>query len=305
MGYHTPSAEDVYRYAFRLDRDRSITDRFGFSIVFVNDTTPPSREFLQKYCLDLCFRTADRIRFIFFSELPKDVLENVASDMNAGRARGGFLQNVLGFIGLRREPDFEHDPWRTLRPSVLRPLRTVDDISERLNWECDLHTAMPGAGMAMQFAQRLGIGRHVPCFVIFTDIGDLHVDVLPIAGLGIERVYRHVRGWIDEFYARNRTTIDKWSEVERQITTLTSRVNRGLREIDEWRNNRINSWQAVIGISALIRTAENDEWTTLVAQFDSLSPWQWGDAAGQVIHNYRERFQELDSAERISMRLML
>ena len=48
MGYHAPSAEEVYRYVFRLDRHepRSLCDGFSWSILFVNDNSPVCREFL-------------------------------------------------------------------------------------------------------------------------------------------------------------------------------------------------------------------------------------------------------------------
>src|SRR5512136_3462543 len=102
MGYYAPSAEDVYRYALRLDRShRSLTDRFGLSIVFVNDTSPVCREFLQTYCVDLCFRTADRIRFVFFSELPDQEIHKIVNGMQGGMMdpSKGMLRNILGLIG--------------------------------------------------------------------------------------------------------------------------------------------------------------------------------------------------------------
>src|SRR6266576_3371019 len=73
LGFQAPSADEVYRYVFRLDDTaRSLTDRFNWSIVFVNDTSSLCKEFLHAYCADICYRTADRIRFIFFSELRKE-----------------------------------------------------------------------------------------------------------------------------------------------------------------------------------------------------------------------------------------
>ena len=79
MGYHAPSSEEVYRYALRLDGRRTLTDRFGWSIVFVNDNSPTCREFLRRYCLDLSFRTADRIRFVFFSEISEDEISRICA----------------------------------------------------------------------------------------------------------------------------------------------------------------------------------------------------------------------------------
>jgi len=40
VGFQAPSAEAVYRYLFRLDEgNRSLTDRFNWGIVFVNDSS--------------------------------------------------------------------------------------------------------------------------------------------------------------------------------------------------------------------------------------------------------------------------
>ena len=47
MGCHAPSAAAVYRYALRLDGPRSLSDRFGLSIVFINDSSRACREFLR------------------------------------------------------------------------------------------------------------------------------------------------------------------------------------------------------------------------------------------------------------------
>lgn len=67
MGFCALSAENVYRHVLRLDgQSRSLTDRFGWSILMVGDYQEVCREFLLKYCLDLCSRTADRVRFVFF-----------------------------------------------------------------------------------------------------------------------------------------------------------------------------------------------------------------------------------------------
>ena len=266
MGYQAPSPEEVYRYALRLDGERSLTDRFGISIVFVNDTSPVCREFLLKHCVDLCLRTADRIRFVFFSDLPHEAFEHIVEDMRNGRERG-MLRSVLDLLQFGRRADFERDPWRLLRPRAFRPLRTVQEISERLSWECDLRTAMPGAGMAMQFAQRLGIGRYVPCILVFTEVGELHVDLLPIAGLSVDRIYHHVRTWVDEFYEQNRALINEWDAVEKEIATLTSKAHGSLYDVHGWRNARVRDWETLSTLSALIHAAEHGDRT----QFEELA----------------------------------
>ena len=214
MGYQAPSAEEVYRYAFRLDgNDRSLTDRFSWSIVLVNDSSPVCRDFLQTYCVELCFRTADRIRFIFFSDLPAQQIQHIAQEMNQGRAPAakGILKSIIEFLGSyhsSRRYDFEGEPWKGLRPSARHPLRSVGDIARTLAWEVDSHKAMPGSGVALQFAQRLGIGRHVPCILVFTDVVELSVDVLPIERMSPSEVYAtFANGLIDSM----KQTMHRWN----------------------------------------------------------------------------------------------
>jgi hypothetical protein len=217
MGFRAPSADEVYRYALRLDEDRSLTDRFGFSIVFVTDGSPVCREFLHRYGIDLCLRTADRIRFVFFSDLPHGTLETTVE-----RERIGPLRVALSLFGRRSSFDFEEEPWRSLRPEAFEPLADVAEVREGLGFDVQMFAAMPGVGAAMQFAQRLGIGRHVPCLLVFTEIGALHVDLLPIDSLTPEEVFTHAREWIDGFYEENRESIAHWSDVENEVGRLVS-----------------------------------------------------------------------------------
>ena len=94
MGYRAPSAQDIYSYVFRLDKySRSLTDGFGLSIIFVNDDSPVCRDLISHYFVDLCHRTADRIRIIFFSELPESYFENIARDQEL--RKNGLLNQVI------------------------------------------------------------------------------------------------------------------------------------------------------------------------------------------------------------------
>ena len=73
MGYLAPTAYGVYRYALRLDgAERSLTDRFGLSIVLINDDSSACREFVSSYFVKLCHLTADRIRFICFADVSRE-----------------------------------------------------------------------------------------------------------------------------------------------------------------------------------------------------------------------------------------
>ena len=106
MSFIGRSAEEVYRYALRRDRnERSLSDGFGFSIVLVNDGSPVGVQFLLDYFTQLSHRTSDRVRFIFFGEMT----EAETTERTTRGAR-------LGDQWIRRE-------WRELQPDALELVR--------------------------------------------------------------------------------------------------------------------------------------------------------------------------------------
>jgi len=334
MGYRAPSAEDVYRYLFRLDHEsRSLTDGFGFSIIFVNDDSPICRDFLRKYFIDLCYRTADRIRIIFFSDLPEADFESIAYQMNTSRRayRNGMLEAVIDttsqksldepyivllerflealhfqnysevdwlltriseIIGPRyadalyhiirehrrgnpsemeqrarelvleiknRERRLGRDPfrrvydehWRDLTPTSLIPIDAPERTRD-LSFDAQMYTALPGVGEAMRFAARLGIGRHVPCFVFFTDVGKLSVDVFSVERLSATETYEQLRTWIDSFYEKNHFTVEKWNQLERDIASFANSVNRPLTTLRSWISRGDSLWNELRSTAQLI-----------------------------------------------------
>ncbi|GIM88295.1 toll/interleukin-1 receptor domain-containing protein [Paractinoplanes toevensis] len=249
MGFRAPSATEVYQYMFRLDRaDRGLVDRFGWSILVVNDSSPVCREFLTRYCVDLCIRTADRVRFVFFSDLPSH---------HFGFGPEGGL-GVLGAVLRRVDLDFERDPWRRLRPAALRPFAGIPDIDRQISSEVAHKTAMPGTGEALRFAQRLGIGRHVPCVVVFTDVGALTVQVLPFGELSADQIYQRIRGWIDDFYADNRAALARWESVEESIQRLVLQSHSSLVAVRNWRYDRLEAWRVLRGILTAEKILDSD-----------------------------------------------
>ena len=95
MSFIGRSAEEVYRYALRRDRDgRSLSDGFGFSIVFINDESPVSAQFLLDYFKQLSHRTSNRVRFIFFGEMT----EAETIERQTRGARLGDLERVVDAV---------------------------------------------------------------------------------------------------------------------------------------------------------------------------------------------------------------
>lgn len=252
MGYHAPSAEQVYRYLFHLDRPPSgLTDGFCWSILFVNDNSEWSREFLGRYGAELCFRTADRARFVFFSHLNNTETRLIAQ----GSGSGSFLSRLLTRVGRtdgRSRYDYESPPWDDLRPDALYPLRTAEEVSHQLSMESELNSAMPGAQEALLFAQRLGIARFVPCFVVFTEIGTSQIELLPTEGMSTADAFRRVRSWIDSFYEANGHALSYWRQVEQEIVAFCSESASSVSAVKRWADTRHESWQAQRKVAATL-----------------------------------------------------
>ncbi|ANZ40354.1 hypothetical protein BBK82_34345 [Lentzea guizhouensis] len=302
MGFRAPSADDVYRYVLRLDDStRTLTDRFGWSILLVGDYSGTCREFLDRYCLDLCARTADRIRFVFFSGLPEHEFRSAA--MSSRRLSFGTLGAVLSRLR-RRETrlDFRDERWSHLRPPALVPLPTERSILDSLDHDHLQLSAVPGARASLEFAQKLGIGRHVPCLVIFTDVGDLNVHVLPFAGQEPEDVYRRVRGWIDDYYDLNRDLLRHWSETEKEVERRARPLANALPALRRWSSSHRETWRQMRRLAELGQTPPKDVGEVLALSRDHTLPHRFREALRQharlvkVIAARSAAWQELAAA---------
>lgn len=352
MGYRAPSAEEVYRYVFRLDRySRSLTDGFSLSVIFVNDDSPVCQDLISNYFVDLCHRTADRIRIIFFSELPEAYFEDIARRMHsADRLReNGLLNQVIEEMPRSYRSDRYHireemlndlfealpwrnyneidfllsrisqmfgpryadalyrlvrqhqssldrnrnieadiyqlivqmkekirpdpfqrmydDDWRDLTPDFMVPIDAPERTRE-LSFEVKNNTAMPGVGESMRFAARLGIGQYVPCFVFFTDVGELTIDVFPIGDLSAHEAYSQIRYWIDNFYQENQVSLNGWNQIERDIISFINSINQPLTYIKNWIDEHEELWTELRLVAKIIVKLRKLEQRT--ADYESL-----------------------------------
>jgi nucleotide-binding universal stress UspA family protein len=260
MGYHAPSAEDVYRYIFRLDRHsrNGLSDGFSWSILFLNDNSPVCREFLTLYGAELCYRTADRIRFVFFSGLEAYEFQGAA---DAANRRGGFLSRIIqaaARLGThRRSYDFERDDWDALRPEALYPLDSQERISRQINYQVEMYSAMPGSEEALRLAQRLGIGRFVPCFLLFSDIGAPAAFLFPVAYRTPREVFERLRVWIDSFYEVNHATLTRWTSIESSIEQAVSKYQTSIGKVKKWRDERKTQWEALHAVTKYLNQVAN------------------------------------------------
>ncbi len=273
MGFQAPSAERVYRYAFRLDRDpgQTLSDGFSWSILFLNDGSAACHEFLHQFGPDLCHRTADRIRFVFFSGMTQYEMKKIAE--HAGR-RGDFIRNVAAAVaerfGFGRRYDFEREGWQSFRPDALEPLFSWETIKREVD------SAVPGSEEALAFAQRAGLGRFVPCFLMFSDVGAASVRVLPFGGLALDELHARLRWWIDSYYEVNRIALARWRSVESDIDALCRRCRSSVGQFERWLREREDEWKSLQRLSrhrqSLLSSPANLELLLEVAS-DSEMAW--------------------------------
>ncbi|MEV6523019.1 hypothetical protein AB0M43_13805 [Longispora sp. NPDC051575] len=254
MGYRAQSARAVYEYLFSVDpRPTGLTDRFNWSILVVNDYSSTSSRLLRLHAQELCARTADRVRFAFFTGTSRPRAEPApAPDRSmATRLRRLLRPNSFAEAGQDRL-DFEDLDWRELRPVVLRPLRGPHEIAVAIDDHDDIHTsATPAAEEAALFAQRLGIGRHLPCLVMFTDVGERRVHVLPLAHRHPNEVRVRLLHWIDTYYERNRAALERWSSVEDDVLRLVREARTSLNAVRSWPDRRRSDLRWLACVSGL------------------------------------------------------
>jgi len=283
MGYRASSAEEVYRYVFRRDRYHAptLSDGFSWSILFVNDSSQASRDFLREYGTELCYRTADRIRFVFFSGLDENELQEIAK---AGQRGGGFLNRIINatvnWKSAAHRYDWERDDWDTLRPRAFRPLDSHDEIRRQISFEAELYTAMPGSSEAHRLAQTLGIGRFVPCFLLFSDVGAPHVHLLPASQKPPDELFRHLRKLIDSFYEINHVALTRWQTVENSIEAAIRKLQLSIREAADWKQKRQTNWKALQRVSKYLEEVSNSSPSTALLSGiieDREIPWEATD----------------------------
>jgi hypothetical protein len=197
-------------------------------------------------------------------------------------------------VGNRRNVDFEDLDWRGLRPGALRPLRTPDDIAAALNGSSTTwRRALPGAGEAARFAQRLGIGRHLPCLVMFTDIGDRCIHVLPLAGRKPDDIHARLLGWIDRYYEVNRHTLERWSTIEKEVSRCAADARATLDTVRTWSDRRRGDLRWLTRIAELLLDLEDGDAVKSIAR-DYSAPYRLRD----VIRRLDDALARCEAQER-------
>jgi hypothetical protein len=244
MSFIAHGPEQIYRYVLRLDkRERSLSDRFGFSIVLVNDDSDVCTQLLLEYFAKLSHRTAHRVRFVFFAEMTE--AEESDRLMSAtGHLTPGWYRRF--FRGPR---------WDELRPDALE---LVAKPQELLNEWLEKSTIPDNTGAASRFAERLGVANHMPCLLMFNDVGDRSVHVMRLGRVPDARqVFEHVCQWVDEFYRDNLEALARWDKAEDRIRDLCAQVKTTLGMLDTWRRSTSERAQEMRELAIAIGALEN------------------------------------------------
>jgi hypothetical protein len=234
-------------------------------------------ELLDDFLKTLRFRNYNEVDWLLsrisqvFGPRYADALYQLVREHKYGNAREVEIRALELIVELQdSEQRSRRDPfqriyrhyWRNLTPNSITPIDAPERTRE-LSFDIKNNSAMPGVGESMRFAARLGIGRYVPCFVFFTDVGQLYVDVFPVGQLSADKIYEQLRIWIDSFYEKNSASIDKWNQVEKDIVAFTNSVNQPLTKLQNWITQSEELWnelrliaQVIVKLNAFVSNPE-------------------------------------------------
>ena len=278
MSFVARGPDQVYRYALRLDKpERSLGDRFGFSIVLVNDNSDICVQFLSKYFEQLSHRTGERVRFVFFAEMTEAEASDRRMSPTGHLTPGWYRRFILG------------PHWEELRPDALELVTRPKELVEQ--WE---KSAIPdNAGAASRFAGKLGVGRHIPCLLMFKDVGARTVHVMPLRLLkDASEIYEQVCHWVDEFYRDNRDALARWNEAEDRIRALCSQVKTTLGTLEQWRQSTFERAKEMRELATAIGALERLK----SLPYESWPPRLSSPLAAPQTRAARERLADVDEA---------
>ena len=219
---------------------------------------------------------------------------------------GGFLSRIIaatmGWGSPRRRYDWERDPWETFRPDAFRPLDSSERLHRHLSMECEMYSAMPGSREALRLAQRLGIGRFVPCFLLFSDIGATTVRLFPVGNQTPGQVFNRLRYWIDSFYEVNNAILAHWADVETAIEDACRKLRAPVAKVDAWKRERLESWQALQRLSSyMIRFPHASPNITFLKEMsaDWELPWEVRNLVNSCLANLESRERQRVEADEV------
>ena len=220
--------------------------------------------------------------------------ESRANSKWGSQRRIGFLPRILNAVGQivspRRRFDLERDEWNELRPEAFHPLDSRERIDRHLDMECEINSAMPGAEEALRLAQRIGIGRFVPCFLLISDVGNPVVYLLPIADKSPAEVFERLRVWIDSFYEVNNSALKHWADVEKAIESSRDEFRSTVNSLSRWRQERSEAWGRLRCLSFYQRRLEGTTPTlALIEEIEADRGLSW-EIQG-VVRTFREQWQ--------------
>jgi hypothetical protein len=130
--------------------------------------------------------------------------------------------------------------------------------------------------------------------LVFTDIGDLKVHVLPFDGRTADQIYRRVREWVDSYYEINRGILDHWSSLEGQIRRLTLDAAGSLRAIRDWPDECHRDWQNLQQVAELVRTLAEGHGAAVQQIAALAADWTQPSEVRSILRDFSTRLSDFD-----------
>lgn len=199
----------------------------------------------------------------------------------------------------RRRYDWERGDWDAFRPESFHPLDSQERINRHLSMECEINSAMPGSEESLKLAQKLGIGRFVPCFLLFSDIGNPTVRLFPVAHQRPEQIFDRLRSWIDSFYEINNATLSRWAEIEQRIKDACEKFQTPIRQVDQWKAERQERWQSLQRLSQHLKRL-TDGSPSIQSLKEINGDWNLAWETRKLIEPFLDRFEEAERKQKFA-----
>ena len=102
-----------------------------------------------------------------------------------------------------------------------------------------------------------GIGRFVPCFLLFSDIGSPVAYVYPVGHKSPQQIFERLRVWVDSFYEINHSTLSRWKEIENSIKQTSQALRSSIDKVERWKRDQEDRWKQLRKLSRVLDRLEN------------------------------------------------
>ena len=237
MGFRVKSVEDALKFVLGPANRSRVGDGFPLSLILVTDDSDWSRALLRDHFVQLCQRTGDRARIIYFSSMNTSDADNLfrRTWQRKSGATKELFRRLLSRPGMATLGE--------LNPSFLEPVTEADIKRFRrdLHSFAD-HAVFGGASASWRFAQAFGLGARVPFVLVHASLPDAATYLIAGQQRTPEEMFARLCTLVDDYYALNSAAFAKWRAIESDISAAGQGLRRELQSFQKWSQSNQIKW---------------------------------------------------------------